>query len=280
MNGYHQTSSYDYFPEATSVFGRALAMGLILHLVVLLFILFPPQPPKVLVIPIGYMDLDYDPLGGEPGGDQGDGLTAAPLEAPEPLPLPEPEPEPEPELFEEEDLAVIESLSEKAVEIPPPPPPPTETAEKPKPKPKPQPTEPPRATAGIADGNQTGGAPGPGGGGGPGLGQGGAGGGTGRGTADPLAAYKSQVRRKLERYRKYPPSARSSRLEGVVQVSFTINRQGQVVAFKMLGSSGHAILDEEAAALIRRINPLPAFPSELQSLNTLELTVPIKFALR
>ncbi|MDR2443284.1 MAG: energy transducer TonB [Deltaproteobacteria bacterium] len=263
---------YD-FSEDRSAFLRALALGIALHAVVIALLLLPPSDDSDLIT-IGYMELDYDPLGGEPGGDGFEELTAAPLAEPEqPDIAPLPEPEPEIEEFFDEDLMVIESLAEKAVEAPPPPPLPDEK-EKEKPKPKPPARQQVASTATRTDGD-----PGPGGGGGPGTGQGGYGGGTGTGTADVLAAYKSQVRRKIERYRKYPPAARNGRLEGIVLVSFTLNRQGQVVNFKMVGSSGHTILDDEAAALIRRVNPLPNFPKELD-LNILELTVPIQFALR
>jgi protein TonB len=94
-----------------------------------------------------------------------------------------------------------------------------------------------------------------------------------------MNAYKSQIRRKIERYRKYPPSARNNHIQGVATISFTLNRQGQVVAARLVKSSGFPILDDEAQALIQRVNPLPAFPKELE-INTLELTVPIQFALR
>ena len=262
---------------ARIAFWRALILAVTLHAAFTLLVLMPPGIAEDKLETLGYLDLIYDPLGGEPGGD----LPDASQNLEPPLLEPEPEPEPEePEIIPEDELTLIESVSEKADEAPPPPPPlPEEPKPQPKPKPKPKPKPAQTARAAPASASQAGGTPGTGGGGGPGLGQGGAGGGTGRGTADALAAYKSQVRRKIERNRKYPPSARNGRIEGTVRVSFTLNRQGQVVSFRMVNSSGHPILDDEAAALIRRVSPMPAFPKEL-TISTLELTVPIKFALR
>jgi protein TonB len=58
-----------------------------------------------------------------------------------------------------------------------------------------------------------------------------------------------------------------------------LNRQGQVIAARLVQSSGFPVLDDEAKALIQRVNPLPPFPKALDR-NSLELTVPIQFTLR
>ncbi|MDR1165216.1 MAG: TonB family protein [Deltaproteobacteria bacterium] len=94
-----------------------------------------------------------------------------------------------------------------------------------------------------------------------------------------MAAYKTKVKRKLERYKKYPPRARADRIEGLVTIRFTLNRQGEVVSASVVKSSGQPILDDEVEALLRRVNPFPKFPDELPD-STLTLTAPIQFALR
>jgi protein TonB len=95
-----------------------------------------------------------------------------------------------------------------------------------------------------------------------------------------LDAYKHQIRQKLVRSTKYPPSAMNNNIQGVATVTFILNRQGQVVGgARLVESSGSPILDDEAQALIQRAKPLPAFPKELE-LDTLELSVPIMFTLR
>jgi protein TonB len=215
----------------------------------------------------------YDPLGGEPGG----GLDSIAEETPAPEPVqeevqePEPEPEPDPE-----PVSFVESVSERAEPIAPPPPP-EEPKEKPKPKPQPQAQPRPQASGpapmGTPDG--TPGLPG----GGPGTGQGGVGGGTGKGTRDAREAYKAQVRRKLERNKKYPPRARSDHMEGTATVRFTITRDGQVVDFSLVRASGIPLLDDEVQALLRRVNPFPQFPPELTE-PSMTLTAPIQFKIR
>jgi protein TonB len=272
-----------YDPVQNDAFYRALVLAVFFHSAVLALILFPGQhrPP---LVPLGSMIFDYDPLGGEPGGGEGAPVKAeAPSEPPpaeEPAPEPVPEPEPEPEPVQEEDLSLIESAAPEAPEtMAPPPPPPPEPKPKPRTRPRPKPPAPAQAAAPVGNPDLLNPGSGTGTGGGEGSGRGGYGGGTGQGTSDVMAGYMAQIRRKLERYRKYPPSARHDRIEGTVTMRFTLNRQGEVVSARMVGSSGFQILDDEAQALIRRVNPLPRFPKELEG-NTLDFTVPIQFALR
>jgi protein TonB len=242
-----------------------------------------PEPYRILAV----MEFDYDPLGGEPGGGEGLEAMASMQQPSEPLAEPAlelPE-EPEPDIADQEMPEIIESLAETADEIIPLPPPPPKETPKPEPKPKPQPAPQAQQSStsdGIANSDNQGDSlsvKGAGGSGGIGDGQGGYGGGTGKGTADALAAYKAQVRRKLLRNLKYPPSAKNNKIEGVVTMSFVINRQGEVISSVIADSSDFPILDDEAVALIRRVNPLPAFPKEID-LNVLKLTVPIQFIIR
>jgi protein TonB len=58
-----------------------------------------------------------------------------------------------------------------------------------------------------------------------------------------------------------------------------VDRSGELRSPRLVKSSGHAILDEEAMALLRRAAPMPVFPKELTQ-NSLSLTVPIKFSSR
>jgi protein TonB len=256
------------------------------HVALGIFLLLPgpkSEPIKVLAS----LEFEfYDPLGGEPGGGPllGDQPEAAPApaSAPEPEEAPEPEPEatPEPEPIEEEAPQVVESVSEEADEAPPPPPPapPEKPKQKPKPKPKPaaKPQETPQnvAEGGLGSGDGTGTGTGQ-----EGSGRGGVGGGTGRGNPDALAAYKTRVQRRLERNKKYPPTARSDKIEGVVYVTFTINKQGRVVNSFVARSSGHPILDDEAIGLLRRVNPLPTIPDEIKA-SAITLTAPLQFKIR
>ena len=83
----------------------------------------------------------------------------------------------------------------------------------------------------------------------------------------------------LLRYRQYPNSAQSSHQEGVVMLSFTMDRNGHVLSRHIARSSGVAALDTEALAMIERAQPLPAFPPSMPEASR-SFTAPIKFTLR
>ncbi|MDR2339493.1 MAG: energy transducer TonB [Deltaproteobacteria bacterium] len=267
------------------VFSRALILAIAFHLTIILYLIAPRPDPGFQVL--ASMEFDtYDPLGGQPGGDQAEAIpdadpNAQPVEPPDPVEEPEPIEE-EPDVVEDPPQ-VIESTSEKAEDVAPPPPPkePPKEPPKPKPKPKPRPKPEPQAKPpGNPNAEPGTGQPGATGlGGGPGTGQGGVGGGTGKGNPNAFAAYKTKVQRKLERYKKYPPAARNSKTEGTVTVRFTINRTGKVIQSQLVKSSGSPILDDEVMALLRRVDPFPEFPKEIPD-NTITLTAPIRFSIR
>jgi protein TonB len=237
------------------IFWRSVALALGLHLALIAWIiLFAPLKPEAVYKPLAVMDfMVYDPEGGEPGGVE---------EAAEPAP-PEPEvaePDPEPE----EAPPVVESTAPEAEPLPAPP-------EKPKPKPdksKPKPQPQPAAAPGPAEGA---GQVGPG--------RGGEGGGTGQGTRDALRAYQSQIRRRLERNKKYPPAAQARKITGVASIAFTVRRNGEVAGVRLTSSSGHAVLDDEVRALLQRSAPLPPIPKEIPQ-DSLSIAVPIRFSTR
>jgi protein TonB len=83
----------------------------------------------------------------------------------------------------------------------------------------------------------------------------------------------------LLRYRQYPTAAQAARQEGVVMLSFTMDRQGRVLARHIVRSSGYSALDAEALAMIDRAQPLPPFPPEVTA-STRSFVAPIRFSLR
>ncbi len=82
----------------------------------------------------------------------------------------------------------------------------------------------------------------------------------------------------LNRYKRYPASARMRRQEGVVSLRFTMDRQGHVLSYEIAKTSGSDALDSEARELIKRAEPLPAIPAAFGR-DTLDLVVPIEFFL-
>jgi periplasmic protein TonB len=92
-------------------------------------------------------------------------------------------------------------------------------------------------------------------------------------------SWQSSLVRHLQRYKRYPSEAQARSEQGVVLLSFSIDRSGHVLARHIARSSGFADLDEEVMAMITRAEPLPAFPASMTE-PRIDLTVPIRFSLR
>jgi protein TonB len=171
-----------------------------------------------------------------------------PAQAPPARPEPEPEPDPEPEPVREhppepdEKPAPLPPEEPVVAETPPPLPkrdpdpkpeperPPQEHAKPPEPVPPP-PSAPSAAARGI-----------------------------GRGRSDSDARYSAQVVAHLGRHQRYPSDARIRRIEGTVAVTFEVDGTGRVSFVKLDKSSGVAVLDAEAVAMVRRASPFPPPP--------------------
>lgn len=92
-------------------------------------------------------------------------------------------------------------------------------------------------------------------------------------------AYYQTISSWLERHKRYPQRAIKRRLQGTVRLTFTIDRDGNLLSQQITASSGHPLLDREADAMLRRAAPLPALPQAF-SASELEISLPIRFALR
>ncbi|MCI4590978.1 energy transducer TonB [Sphingobium sp. BYY-5] len=108
-----------------------------------------------------------------------------------------------------------------------------------------------------------------------------------RGVADGLdvkapsgtsRSYATKIRSWLYAHKIYPRRARMRREEGRVQVRFVLDRAGLLLEGTIVQGSGNAVLDEEAAAMMRRASPYPRAPAELPG-ERIEFTVPIEFIL-
>lgn len=99
------------------------------------------------------------------------------------------------------------------------------------------------------------------------------------GTDSPRSSvnYPAVVASHLRRFHSYPREAQSERSTGVVRVSFSLNRQGQVQSASVAQQSGSAILNAAALSAVRRASPFPAPPPGQQQLT---FVVPLRFELR
>ena len=76
-----------------------------------------------------------------------------------------------------------------------------------------------------------------------------------------LDAYRSALRREIERHKRYPARAKMMRKQGVVTVSFTIGADGSITGVAIAKSSGVEDLDNAALSAVnsaRSIGPRPA----------------------
>jgi protein TonB len=92
-------------------------------------------------------------------------------------------------------------------------------------------------------------------------------------------SWQADLVRHLQQYKRYPSGAQGKREQGVVLLGFSVDRNGRVLARRIVQSSGHADLDQEVMDMIVRAQPLPAFPASMTQ-SELDLTVPIRFSLR
>lgn len=96
---------------------------------------------------------------------------------------------------------------------------------------------------------------------------------SGSGSAE-VAKYPGLVQRKLRRALRFPKGAGSAK--GEVQVRFVIAASGSVSGIKVVASSGHPLLDQEAIATVRRAAPFPAIPADAGR-SSWTFTMPLAF---
>ncbi len=96
-------------------------------------------------------------------------------------------------------------------------------------------------------------------------------------TSQTAAIFQRALLSHIARYRQYPDQARRDREHGTVQLVFAMRRDGMVTDVWVKASSGHNALDVAAVDTIRKAQPLPKIPSELQ--DPLNVSMPVAFDL-
>ena len=92
-------------------------------------------------------------------------------------------------------------------------------------------------------------------------------------------SWQTGLVKHLQQYKRYPSAAQEHGEEGVVLLSFSVDRDGHVLSRRVVQSSGYSALDDEVMAMIERAQPLPPFPPTMPE-PKLDLIVPIRFSLR
>ncbi|MET0273295.1 MAG: TonB family protein [Phenylobacterium sp.] len=91
--------------------------------------------------------------------------------------------------------------------------------------------------------------------------------------------WQGQVLAALDRKKRFPRAAQARREQGVPYIRFVIDREGRVLSSRLERSSGFRSLDDEAVALPKRAQPLPAPPADVVG-ATIELVAPVEFFIR
>ncbi|MGP1254344.1 MAG: TonB family protein [Kiloniellales bacterium] len=102
---------------------------------------------------------------------------------------------------------------------------------------------------------------------------------SGGGRPGAAADYMAQLQAWLEKHKEYPRRAQLRRQQGTALLYFVMDRDGQVIEYRLEESSGYELLDREVSAMIERAQPLPKMPDDLREAR-LELVVPVQFFLR
>ncbi len=99
--------------------------------------------------------------------------------------------------------------------------------------------------------------------------------GSGEGPGDD---YFERLRRHLAKHKRYPPEASRQKQEGKVQVSFTLARDGTVLAAEIERGSGFPLLDQAVLDMLRNASPVPPLPERFTG-ERIQITLPIGFSL-
>ncbi|BAT61418.1 gram-negative bacterial tonB protein [Variibacter gotjawalensis] len=88
--------------------------------------------------------------------------------------------------------------------------------------------------------------------------------------------WRARLAAHLQRFKRYPNDG--ARATGTTQIEFAVDRAGKLVHAKVLKGSGSDALDKAAIEMLRRAEPLPVPPSNIDEAQ-LKMLVPVKFTL-
>ena len=91
-----------------------------------------------------------------------------------------------------------------------------------------------------------------------------------------FAAWQASIFSRLRAAMRYPDGARARGAMGQASIAFSMDTGGRIISASVVHSSGHADLDAEAAAIVRRAAPFPPPPPGAPR----SMRVPINFQLR
>ena len=81
--------------------------------------------------------------------------------------------------------------------------------------------------------------------------------------SEAMLRYQDMIKQRIEEVRRYPHWAKRQRLEGITYLSFAVLPNGISRDIRITRSSGLELFDKEAIKTIKRANPFPPIPQEL-----------------
>lgn len=91
--------------------------------------------------------------------------------------------------------------------------------------------------------------------------------------------YYSRLANYTQKYARYPRVARERGTEGTILLRVTINREGKVTSSEVLEQTDSYSLNNEAKKAVKRANPYPAVPDEIQG-DEFSFTFRLTFSLQ
>lgn len=97
-------------------------------------------------------------------------------------------------------------------------------------------------------------------------------------SADGLRQYRIDLAVAARRFRTYPAVARARGWEGVAEVSIAVSAGGVTPSLRLVRSSGHAVLDDQALQMLGRALEGTPLPENLRG-RSFVLAMPVRFSL-
>ncbi|GEM_PF-1487983 len=94
----------------------------------------------------------------------------------------------------------------------------------------------------------------------------------------PEERYLYEIKKLLERRKRYPQMARKMGHAGKVTMSLTLAQDGSLIESEVLAASPFETLNRAAQELVKGIHGLKPFPQEIQR-TSWQITVPIEYSL-